>query len=523
MDFLPIAILIVALLIGLIVLLDGLNDMKLPLYKTIIAVVNLTVAVVFFAIYGKVIKNDEVFSLVYFIFGIAEFGLLLILILILFIKLTLSKRELSLYADSIKSSPWNTYIILDRKDRITDISENLLEDLAMEKDKVMKQNLFDILNRSIRISQINGRNFTNRDLEEKFLQYKKINKPNETLKLEISFYNAEGDTSIVHMIDQAMFSKVGYYGRFLIGEKKTDFNLLSIEKQLKQTSEQLETLQEQFIATLEVSHEGLAFTDIGNQTMWISDHLVQELGLTINDIHYEEFLKLMQPDDLSKYLTSTNKLTPSAPTLKIKYRLFSRGAYRWFVDQSKKIFLDETTMIMSSINLIETNHFMPTNIKNLDNLQDKTSLQVKLSQLIDEERYFHLVILRLKNLAYINELHGRDIGNMAISEYLYKIEKAFTDEPGYIYRISGSTFGLILVDQRKMSLIRNGVQANDDYLNMTLEYGSSKLELEVFAGISIINRDGYNEEELIDTALKALKVAENPKYKGHICYHEDIQ
>ena len=37
-----------------------------------------------------------------------------------------------------------------------------------------------------------------------------------------------------------------------------------------------------------------------------------------------------------------------------------------------------------------------------------------------------------------------------------------------------------------MSLIRNGVQANDDYLNMTLEYGSNKLELEVFAEFQLL-------------------------------------
>lgn len=218
----------------------------------------------------------------------------------------MSKRELGLYADSIKSSPWNTFIILDRRDRITDISDNLLEDLQMTKEEVIKQKLFDILNRAIRITQINGKNFSNRDLEDRFNQYKKINEPNENLKLEISFFNAEGDTTIIHLIDQAMFSRLGYYGRFLIGEKKTDFNLLSVEKQLKQTSLQLETLQEQFIATLEVSNEGLAFTDIEDESMWISDNLVEQLGLVSNDIHQEDFLKLMQPDDLSRYLTKAN-------------------------------------------------------------------------------------------------------------------------------------------------------------------------------------------------------------------------
>ena len=306
MDFLPISILIVSFLIGIVVLLDSINELKLPIYKTIIASVNIIVAVIFFALYNTVIKNDATFEKIYFGIGIFEFLLLLVFIVILFSKILMSKRELGLYADSIKSSPWNTFIILDRRDRITDISDNLLEDLQMTKEEVIKQKLFDILNRAIRITQINGKNFSNRDLEDRFNQYKKINEPNENLKLEISFFNAEGDTTIIHLIDQAMFSRLGYYGRFLIGEKKTDFNLLSVEKQLKQTSLQLETLQEQFIATLEVSNEGLAFTDIEDESMWISDNLVEQLGLVSNDLHQEDFLKLMQPDDLSRYLTKAN-------------------------------------------------------------------------------------------------------------------------------------------------------------------------------------------------------------------------
>lgn len=47
MDFLPISILIVSFLIGIVVLLDSINELKLPIYKTIIASVNIIVAVIF--------------------------------------------------------------------------------------------------------------------------------------------------------------------------------------------------------------------------------------------------------------------------------------------------------------------------------------------------------------------------------------------------------------------------------------------------------------------------------------------
>lgn len=523
MDFLPISILLLAIITSVIVLLEGINKQKVPFYKTIIAAANLIVTVVFFAIYSSIIKNDETFSQVYFYLGLFEFLLLIVFLMILFTEMTLTKRELSLHNESIKNSPWNTYLVLDRKDRIKDVSPNLLEDLAMIFDDVYNKKLFDILNRSIRITNVNNKNYTNRELENKLEQLKKINKKNELLKLEVVFLNSDGETVIVHLIDQAMFSKFGYYGRFLIGEKKTDFNLLSVEKQLKQTENSLETLQEQFIATLEVSNEGLAFSDISEQTTWISDALVEQLGFESNNINTEDLLKLMQPEDLNRYLTRVNQLTPATPNFEMKYRLFSKGVYRWYIDKSKKIFLANNSMIMTSLNQVSTKHFMASNLQNLDELGDKNDLLLKINKSIVEGKYFHLVVLRIKNLPYINELHGREIGNMAISEYLVKVEKSFTSEPNNIFRLTGSTFAFILSDQRRMSLIRKGVQGNDNYLNMTFEYGSAKLELEVFAGISIINSDGYNENELLDTALQALKVAENPKYKGHVCYYGDIK
>lgn len=523
MDFLPISILLLAVLSGLVVLLEGINNSKVPFYKTIIVLTNLIVSIVFFAIYSTVIKENPTFLMIYNYMGIFEIVLLLVFILILFVRMLFAKKQLSMHTQSIKNSPWNTYLIIDKKDRIKDISSNLLQDFDVTLEEVLNKKLFDVLNRTIRITQVNNKNSSNRDFEEMLEQLKKIKAPNDIVKLEIVYLNSEGDTSVVHMIDQAMYSKFGYYGRFLIGEMKTDFNLLGVEKQLKQTTLQLETLQEQFVATLEVSDEGLAFSDIEDKSTWISDTLVEELGFQSNNVHTEDLLKLMQPDDLNRYLTKLNQLTPGTPNMEMKYRLFSNGVYKWYTDKSKKIFLEENTMIMSAINQVSTKHFMRTNLQNLDTMGDQNDLTIKLRKIIDEERYFHLVIVRLKNLPYINELHGREVGNMAISEYISKLEKSFVSEENSIFRISGSTFAFILDDQRKMNLIRKGVQGNDDYLNMVLEYGASKLELEVFAGISIINNDGYNENEMLETAMSALKVAENPKYKGHVCYYGDIK
>lgn len=520
---LPIIGLFLALLVIILIIIEGLENQKVPTVKIIIGAINMILAIVIASIYKPVLlKDQEGTKWVVLGFLIFEVALTTIFTLAYVIKLVLKKRELSLFYESIKDSPWNTYLILSRNDKIKVISDNLLEELDLPIEEVKGHKLFDVINRSIRISNINGYEMTNREVEEKYEQLKKITKKGEIHKLEITFYNYDGESMIIHLFDQPMFSKIGYYGRFMIGEKKTDLNLLGIEKQLKTTEEEFDSLQEKFIATLEVSSEGLMYRDIDEETCWISDSLKEELEFNSNEVNVQDYLKLIQPDDLNSYLLKINQLSPSNPVMNMKYRVFIRGIYHWFEDTTKRVFLDEKAMLVSSIKPVNSKHFMASNIEELDKLGDESELMVKLDQVIDSSQYFHLAILKVKNLKHINETHGRALGNIALAEYVKKIKKSLTEEEGEMFRVSGSSFAVIVSDQRRLTLLRKGSQERDKYLNMKMTYGSVTFDLEIFAGISIINNDGYNPQEMVEAAKQALKVAENPKYKGQICYYGDL-
>ena len=145
-----------------------------------------------------------------------------------------------------------------------------------------------------------------------------------------------------------------------------------------------------------------------------------------------------------------------------------------------------------------------------------------MNQLFKDNRYFELVVLRLKNMPKVNEMHGREVGNMLMAEYIKKLRTTFVSESGDIFRVSGVEFAITITDPRKMDVLANGVKTNRTFLNLTMQYGSLSVELDVFAGIAIGGSDATDEHKLYQAAVQALKIAENPQFNAHGCFYRDI-
>lgn len=165
---------------------------------------------------------------------------------------------------------------------------------------------------------------------------------------------------------------------------------------------------------------------------------------------------------------------------------------------------------------------MSSNIDVLDNLRDHHELMVSMHHFFNESRYFELVVFKLKNIPKINEMHGREVGNMMIAEYIKKMRSTFVSESGDIFRLSGLEFAVTITDTRKMDVLANGIKSNPTFLNLTMQYGSLTVELDVYAGISIGGSDFSQEQELYQAAFQALKIAENPQFENQGCYYKDI-
>jgi GGDEF domain-containing protein len=322
---------------------------------------------------------------------------------------------------------------------------------------------------------------------------------------------------------QPVFALGKYKGRICVGEKKTDFNLLAVEKELNDRNSELESIRHKFIATLELSEEGLFYIDLDERTIWASDALVSSLGLPSNLLDLTDFRRLIEAEDLKKYLALLGDLTINKTQYQTSYRIKVKGRYIWFKEKGKRLFEDtNSAIIMGTLNPMKTKHFQASQIEILDLLKDRNEFMAHMHKLFNDNRYFQLVVFRLQNIPKINEDYGREVGNMFIAEYIKKMSSSFVSESGDIFRITGIEFAITITDPRKMDVLSNGVKSNPTFLNLNMQYGSISEALEVFAGIAIGGSDAHEEHQLYQAAYQALKISLNPQFSSHGCYYKDI-
>lgn len=519
----PIYPLVITVFTLVLVVMQSIQNEKVLKFRMFIAFFNVAVAIFALSIYDQMIVGDALYEEIYVTFNFVVYGIFLLVIYATFKTSVLKANHYQLFVKSIKNSRWNAYYVVDKKERIKDMSASLLIELNMEKDEVIGKKLFSIYNQSIRFTKYNSREVNNRQLENYYVDYRKNAKMGDQEIEELSFLNNEGDPVLLHMVMQPVFVMNKYRGRICVGEKKTDFDLLAVEKELNDRNSELESIRHKFIATLDLSEEGLFYIDLDERSIWASDYLVHMLRLPGNLLDLTDFRRLIEAEDLKKYLALLGELSMNKRQYQISYRILVEGRYLWFKEKGIRLFEDQnSSTIMGTLKPQKTRHFQASNIDELDLLKDRNDFMLHMHKLFKDGRYFQCMVFRLKNMPQINEDHGREIGNMLMAEYIKKMRTNFVSESGGIFRISGIEFAVILTDPRKIDVLENGTASNPSFLNIDMQYGSIHAELEVFAGIAIGGSDASEEHELYQCAIQAIKVSENPRYSAQVCYYKDI-
>ena len=519
----PIYPLIITIFTLFLVVMQSIQNEKVLKNRLILSFLNVAITIFVFVIYESIIKANDAYKTIYIWFNFAIYGIFLLVLYATFKTATLKTNHYQLFVKSIKNSRWNAYYVVDRKERIKDISFSLLQEINMEKDEVIGKKLFHILNKTVRFTRLNDSEINNRQLETYYGDYKNHVKPGDEEVEELSFLNSDGNPVILHMVMQPVYVLGKYKGRICVGEKKTDFDMLAVERELSDRNAELESIRHKFIATLELSEEGLFYIDLDERTIWASDSLVASLHLPGNLIDLTDFRRLIEAEDLKKYLAILGDLTINKRKYATSYRMMINNQYHWFREKGIRLFEDQqSATIMGTLNPIQTKHFQASHIDELDNLKDHNDFMVHMHQLFTNNRYFQCLIFRLKNIPKINETYGRDVGNMLMAEYIKKMRQNFVSESGGIFRISGIEFAVTLTDPRKMEVLESGTKSNPTFLNLQMQYGSIQTELEVFGGIAVGGSDATEEHQLYQAAVQAIKIAESPKYTAHVCFYKDI-
>jgi len=450
---------------------------------------------------------------------------LAILVLLLFFRKTLFfKNHYNIFIKSIKKSKWNVFYVLDKKNRIKQMSEGVLEELGFTLEQVLNKPFFEVLNKSVRITTFDDVDTNNMSVETYYDNYLKTVKKQDIEEHTFVFQNYQGKSVFMSVVEQPIYIMGKYKGKVTIGEKQSDFNLVGIERELKLANQDYESLRLKYVATLELADRALYFIDLDERYIWGSDKFVELTKLPSSQVNFEVFQNYIYKDDVNSYLGSLSSLTVRKQTFKLKYRLLVNGQYKWVTDTGKRLFDDKSSnIILGVLDTVEAAGYARTGLEDMDNIKTENELYHHLSVLFNSNKVFELALFDLSNIPQINQQYGRDIGNMLINEYVKKLKNSFMSESSEIFRISGLVFAITIVDPRKMELLRTGVLSNNKFLNLRMSYGSIQPEIEVILGVSSSHKDAKDAETLFDLAFKALGLARHKDFIANACYYSDIR
>lgn len=511
-----ISIFVILLTINLFTLIEMIKK-KLFVFNVVLFLL----ALFFMITYNELIKDEKVL-IVYYVIAI----IIILMFLILFYinnKISASKiKTYNLISKSLKDNNLLVYIIIDSKDNIKNISTSFLRNLGMQEEDVLNKNVFEVFNKTIRITKFNNIEFNNIKYQEYYKGLKK-NKKKVEYEIELEFQNANGNHTIFKLYEKPIFYFNKYKGRINIGEVRSDINLLQIEKDYSHLKNDYNSIKEKFIATLEITKESLFFCDIDKDYYWINDSLKNKLSLPTNTIITKEFYNLIHKDDLVNYLNGIKNLNMNETRYQIKYRFLIDNDYVWVNEVGKRIFDPSQNTILGYIDVLNTEYYEKTGIALLDNLKSELAMFKELGHYLHTNRVFDFIIIKLSGIPSMNEKYTRKVGNMMISDYLQQIEEKFKSENFKLYRVSGLEFVVILTDLRKMELFRKTLEKDHNALNLNVEYGGITESIKVHIGVSRGLEDAMDVKNLYEYAKKALKVAESEEYNKNVCFYDRIK
>lgn len=512
----PLIPVILSSIIALIIIMKSLSDKRFLLKRFIISVILTFVSALFLIFQNEVLKSNN--------FAINTMYISLIVIEVIQFFLLLSVVDFSLSSDSFQKELKKTinstklYCVLNRKDKVIEISECMAEDLGIEINDALGKNFFDVIENKYRIIALNGDGILKDDLKKQSNHYKRkmhesINRPYElTLQLD------SGAKDAMYFIESIICKSGRYRGRILIGDKKNEDSLIGLEKREHEAQNELKLLRERFLVILDESKEGIYFNTISSDTIWLNNAIVKKLYLNSNTMTTMEFYKNVHPDDLRIYKEQLANLKTA--DYEFSYRYNTGNYYVYVIEKGRKIVTKDTIELCGTMTVVNNYSFEKTDTI-LDQLGNEEDLLNKLKDLYAESRTYELVHFKVTSIPEINEKYGRAIGNMCLSTYVDVFKNEFVDS-NLIYRIAGLEFVAIITAYNRMETLKGRLRNDEKILHMNIGYINEKIRVDVNMGL-VISNEAPNPSEVLRCAKNALMYSLNPKYTSSYVYYKDMK
>lgn len=411
------------------------------------------------------------------------------------------------------------YVILDKKDRIKEISELLTEDLNVDFSEIYGMNFFDALEISkYVIVEYNQSECDKETLKDVYEDYDKKAEEGITSSFDILLRDDEGKNVALYFHERPMFNKGKYKGRILIGERKSEDDLIGMEKDLAITTTELNLIKNRFSTILECSAEGIYFNDLTSGHIWCNDYLVKKLNLNGNSLNIIDFYRLIHPDDISFYKEYFKNL--NSANYDVSYRMNTGNGYVYIKECGQKIQYDDVIELCGIISVLDNSKFSKTETS-LDNILGEPELLARLNTLETAESVYEIVYFKVDSIPHINEVYGRPIGNTILSQYVEFFKNSFVND-NQIYRISGLEFAAIITDFRKMYVLKNNLINGEKLLNINTTYANKKIETKIYMGIGRSD-DSATKKNAYKYAKEAMRVSCNPQYNKNFAYYKDLR
>ncbi len=462
--------------------------------------------------YPEIKENDKLMNVIQI--GMIAIDALVGLILIFISENSASKEQFNndLF-ETIDDS--KLYVVVDKRNRIKEISTLFVNDLGLTKEEVSKKNLFNMIEKKYRIFSFNGTDANKNDLNIYF-----SNLETEAGSLTIELHDDKGDVFEYYFTQKPIYVFGKIKGRLFIGDKKGNEELVGMEKNLAESNDELNIIKSRFITVLERTKEGIFFADTINKTIWVNNNVVNDLKLRSSSLTLEEFYANIHPDDLAMYKAKLSQINNINPNYSITYRYNTGVSYAYVKEEGSRISNGLKIELCGFIRLLDSYKYEKTQSE-LDNIAGQAEMLAQINQLYEKQHTFQVIQFKMSSIQDLNDKYGRDIGNVAISEYVKLIKNRFIDA-NMIYRVSGLEFVGIITDYRKMEILKKDLTNNEKILNVNADYGSINIKLSANMGI-IYSTDAVNAKDAFKKCSEALKISTNPRYNNNYAYYKDIR
>lgn len=287
--------------------------------------------------------------------------------------------------------------------------------------------------------------------------------------------------------------------------KPDDQSLTRLKKELKDIKHDAELLRQRFIATLEVLPDGLAYKN-HHKEYFGTDKFIATLGLEKQDFDETRFLSSMFLDDIKAYETKIKK-TKLNDVYKTKYRYLIDGNYHWIEEQGLTTKIEGKPLQIILIRKLDIRKFPRSSVDVLNHMDTEESFDQTLAHLHKNKKPYALAILELSNIPFVNEKYSRSVGDLMMGEFLEKMRYQFVKEDERLFRLKGTTFGMLLTDGRKIDIFIKTLKENMALLQVPMRFGHIEERLTPSVGMIVVKEFTASFMDIKVSAFKALNHA----------------